>query len=314
MARSAERPASPEGPERSERLGRPEPDRLAAELFRAFEADPSPVVEFLDWLAARYGLAGPDTGAGTGARRPGADPPRVLDMGCGTGRVLGPLARWGWRVTGMEPHPGFRAAAREVGEPLGAPVWRGGFNDLSRREAFDLIIACNSSFAHLVTPERRADALRRCREALRPGGVLLLDVPHYLWILYHYRPPRDVWAEWRGRPVRLRREHEVDTGAATFTTRETYAVFEEGAEVGPVGAEVGPEAGAGRERHGSRAPSPLFEHQMVHVYAMITYPELVVALERAGFDRPATFSSYAARDPEPLEGERMMVAARRAGP
>lgn len=259
-----------------------ESERWEAELFRAFEADPTRVVEFLKWLAERYGLP---------------LPPRVLDLGCGTGRVLEPLARLGWRARGLEPNPAFRAAAREAAEPVGASVSPGGFQDVDAEDAFDLVIAVNSSFAHVVSAEERQDALRRCRRALVPGGALLLDVPNYVWILSHYGAPEDRWAEWRGRRVRLRRWHEVDPHAAVFTTREEYAVFE------PAG-----ESGEELELE------PLATHEMVHPYAILTYPEVAFQLKLAGFGETETFSSYGTRTPEPLTGERMMVTARRPLP
>lgn len=47
-------------------------------LYRLFDSDPRPIVDFLSWLRVRYGIR---------------DAPTVLDAGCGPGRLLFRLAR-----------------------------------------------------------------------------------------------------------------------------------------------------------------------------------------------------------------------------
>ena len=61
-------------------------------LYSFYEQDPAVVVGFVDYLRESYGLP-----------RPGA----VLDIGCGPGRMLVPLAQSGWVVTGYEPDPDY---------------------------------------------------------------------------------------------------------------------------------------------------------------------------------------------------------------
>lgn len=51
----------------------PPNSRSAATLHAAFDSDPTPIVDFLVWLAGDVA---------------GAFPPRVLDVGCGVGRLL----------------------------------------------------------------------------------------------------------------------------------------------------------------------------------------------------------------------------------
>ena len=239
------------------------------ELYLASDSDPAPIVDFLRELAAGYGLP---------------QPLHVLDAGCGPGRLLGPLERLRWRVTGMEPNPDFLAAARAAaGSSRRVTVLRGGFQDISQSDEFDLVIGINSSFAHLLTPADRADALRRIHDALRPGGVVFLDLPNFLWILKNFRAPEPYAFQAQGELVTLHRRHEIDFHAATFITTDEY-VF---------------------------ARSGRCETQLVHAYGMTTLPELQHHLEDLGFEDLRTFNGYASRASERLAGARIMVAARK---
>lgn len=240
-----------------------------AELYNASDSDPSQVVAFLRALVAGYDVA---------------QPPHVLDLGCGPGRLLAPLERLRWQVTGMEPHPGFVAAAREVARgSRRVSVRECGFLDLDDEAAFDVVIAVNSAFAHLLSPADRADALQRIHTALRPGGVVFLDLPNFLWLLKHYRAPEPYAFTALGREVTLHRHHEIDFHAAVFTTTDEY-VFA-----------------------GETAPA----ETMVHAYGMSTPAELRHHLDTLGFGDVRTFNGYDSRGSETLDGPRILMAARK---
>jgi SAM-dependent methyltransferase len=100
----------------------------------------------------------------------------ILDAGCGSGRMMAELARYG-TVSGIERDDDVAeiARARDVGEVrsgcLEALPWPDG--------CFDLL-TCLDVIEH--TTDDRA-ALAELRRACRPGGRLLLTVPAYpaLW-------------------------------------------------------------------------------------------------------------------------------------
>jgi SAM-dependent methyltransferase len=239
------------------------------ELYAAFDSPPHSIVAFLQHLVEACELP---------------QPLRVLDVGCGPGRLLGPLDRLRWEVTGIEPNPEFAAAAREVARTSRRlSVREGGFLDVDDREAFDLVCAINSSFAHLLTAGERRDAVLRMHEALRTGGLLFLDVPNFPWVLKHFRAPEPDPSVVQGREVTLHRRHEIDYHDALFTTSDEY-VFADGAD-----ANV----------------------RLVHRYAMVTYPELEFHLREAGFVDLLTFNDFDSRAPERIRGGRILVAARR---
>jgi SAM-dependent methyltransferase len=108
----------------------------------------------------------------------------ILELGCGTGRVLVPLARAGFDVTGLDLSSAMleRCRAALAAEP---PDVRGRVKlvkadmtlfDLGRR--FAAITCPFGGFQQLRTVEQQLACLERCREHLLPGGTLVLDLPN----------------------------------------------------------------------------------------------------------------------------------------
>ncbi len=102
---------------------------------------------------------------------------RVLDIGCGTGGVTLACARRGARVTGLDKDAGMLAVARAKAQAEGlTATWvEAGVMELEDEVAPSSFDAVVSSLAMSeLLPEERAYALRQAREALVPGGRLLL--------------------------------------------------------------------------------------------------------------------------------------------
>ncbi len=99
--------------------------------------------------------------------------PRVLDLGCGTGRPIAAyLRRSGLDVTGIDAAPAMIDRARAYA-PTGD--WRvGDMRVLNLSERFDGIVSWNAFF-HLTAEDQIALIPRLARHLL-PGGALLLTV------------------------------------------------------------------------------------------------------------------------------------------
>jgi SAM-dependent methyltransferase len=125
----------------------------------------------------------------------------VLELACGTGRVLLLLARAGFHVTGLDVSPYMLAVARRkiekeppqvqarvrlvegdmrdfiicgAGVPkpaAGAPMHRGALQD-----RFGLILITFHSFQALLERSDQRRCLRSCAAHLAPGGRLAIDV------------------------------------------------------------------------------------------------------------------------------------------
>jgi SAM-dependent methyltransferase len=248
-------------------------ENLPSDLYDAFSPDPGPAVEFVNWLKESYGLHGEKID--------------ILDVGCGPGQSLKEYARLGWRVVGMEPNPDFYAEAKALAEETVQIEARpDGFNDIQEVARFHLITAINGPFAYLLQPEAQLDALKRAYQALRPGGVLFLDVPNLLWFLKNdAEPPKEERKTVDGREVRLREHYYYDLHDAIFTQVNEYTIRE------PDGTET-----------------MLCE---THKHLILTFPELAHRLSLSGFIEIRTYNSFEARQVERLAGRRMMVSARK---
>lgn len=111
------------------------------------------------------------------ARRSGEP---ILEAMCGSGRLLLPLGAAGRRVVGLDDSAAMLAVAREriAAEQLGSRIalQQGDIRDPIGGGPYALAIIGLNSFMHLTTTSDQLAALAQLREALRPGGLLALDL------------------------------------------------------------------------------------------------------------------------------------------
>jgi len=99
-----------------------------------------------------------------------SEPYRVLDAGCGTGRVAIELARRGLDVTGADLDEVMLAQARHKAPHLD---WRlGDLSTLAFDESFDAIVLAGNVMIFL-TPGTEAPTLKNLANQLRPGGLVI---------------------------------------------------------------------------------------------------------------------------------------------
>lgn len=105
-----------------------------------------------------------------------ADPRRVMDLGCGTGRITAALATGSRRVLGLDlsPHMLRRARRRLAGEGPVALV-RGDVRRLPVAPGWDMIAAADGLFGHLLNDDERQAALEEIVRALAPSGRFVLE-------------------------------------------------------------------------------------------------------------------------------------------
>jgi SAM-dependent methyltransferase len=99
-------------------------------------------------------------------------PGRALDIGCGRGDLAAALVARGWQVAGVEPSELAGAIASRRGVHLVGPTLQAA--TLAEGQ-YDLVVL-RHSLEHLPNP---LGDLRRVRDALRPGGQVVISVPNF---------------------------------------------------------------------------------------------------------------------------------------
>ncbi len=150
----------------------------------------------------------------------------ILELMCGTGRVLIPLVEAGYTLTGVDISPAMLAIARQhlTDAGLHASLIEG---DVRRVDlpphTFGLAFVAVNSFMHLETVRDQIETLETVRRALTKRGTLILDL---------FNPdPTDIARE-DNRLVldrsyildgkRVQKFIAIDSDAATQTSHVTY--------------------------------------------------------------------------------------------
>jgi len=169
----------------------------------------------------------------------------VLEVGCGTGRVLIPSLQAGADIDGLDLDPGMLAHLQRKTRALGLEprLVRGDMRDFTMPRRYGLVTLPFRTFMHMVTTDDQLRALRCMREHLEPGGSLAFNLfyPSFDSLLAHEGQRRlsiEVAHPENGGPVavydisrydrvnqQVRVEREIVEGPEGAPTRMTRAGF-----------------------------------------------------------------------------------------
>jgi SAM-dependent methyltransferase len=147
----------------------------------------------------------------------------VLDVGCGTGRLLLDFMEQGIETDGVDNSPDMLALLREKAKQKGLQpnVYFQQMEELDLPRRYQTIIVPSSSFQLVLEPDKALEAMRRFYAHLLPGGTLAMPFM-VLWT----KPStetivRQDWDEdWGGQP---RRKTRPEDGAEVIRrTRSTF--------------------------------------------------------------------------------------------
>ncbi|MFN2489351.1 MAG: class I SAM-dependent methyltransferase [Actinomycetota bacterium] len=218
----------------------------------------------------------------------------VLEIACGSGRLLLPLASAGHEVVGVDASPHMLALARNKLASAGQEVAsrcrlvQDDARSFRLDADFGLAIIAVKSFVYLTRRAEQQAALARVRRHLRPGGVLALDLlnPSPDWVTQADGSLRqDLAQEVPGKGMVMRTETAVSTDRATQvrTIRSVYDI-------------VASDGGVTRR---------VVEWPFRYTYRF----EAELLLEAAGFTVEGVFGGYR-REPLTSDSPTLMLLAR----
>lgn len=150
--------------------------------------------------------------------------PDVLDVGCATGMLSAYLARRGLRPTGVDINPIFIEAARRKYPEL--PFAVADMRRLPFRRRFDSLLCMGTTFLYNLHNAEIERTLGAFHAALRPGGLLVIDVVNAVAFVnaLPFRRERTHDFERDGFRARATLRHTVHEHTQTFTEQVTWEV------------------------------------------------------------------------------------------
>jgi SAM-dependent methyltransferase len=143
---------------------------------------PKTVRRQCDFIEQRLGLAAGAT---------------ILDVGCGLGLHACELTRRGYIVVGLDLSLPMLSRAADEAQDQGFKInfLHADMREMSFDSAFDAVLSWGTTFGYFDDDVNRA-VLERMHKALKPGGLLLLDVVNRDYVIRSQ--PNNVWFEGDG--------------------------------------------------------------------------------------------------------------------
>ena len=216
----------------------------------------------------------------------------LLELACGTGRLLQPLAEAGYQITGVDISSAMLERARQRLDSAGlsdrVSLVQADMRDFELPDRYALAFIGINSFMHLETTVDQRQALRCWREHLRPGGLLVIDL---------FNPTLPAFLEADGRLILQKQWQDPETGATVIKQfARTLDVVNQTLYVTFIYDELFPDGTVRR----TLAPFTM---------RYLWRPEADLLLKASGYKLEAVYGSY---DLEPLtdESDRMILVAR----
>ncbi len=102
----------------------------------------------------------------------------LLDVGCGTGRLLLPLAQAGYTVVGVDNNPAMLAIAREKTATLPRVTLHEADIMTHQSGPYGLVLLSFNALLHFTTQAAQRALLAHLAKLVAPEGALVIDIPN----------------------------------------------------------------------------------------------------------------------------------------
>lgn len=115
---------------------------------------------------------------------------KTLDLCCGHGRHLLPLAKMGYQMTGLDLNRKALTILTKSAKnkKIKIRIIRGDMREIPFKNEFDAVINMFTAFGYLETDYEDFKVLKSVAKALKPGGKFLIDIMNRDWILANFHP------------------------------------------------------------------------------------------------------------------------------
>jgi ubiquinone/menaquinone biosynthesis C-methylase UbiE len=192
----------------------------------------------------------------------------VLDVGCGTGRILLDFMQQGFDIDGVDNSPDMLARLRQKAEKLNLDptVYHQEMTELALPRKYQTILVPSSSFQLLLDASLPPLAMNRFYEHLLPGGVLAMP---FMTLWKQGNPLESEWTREAVRPedgatVRRWQYSRFDPETDLEHTIERYEILRDGTVV------------ASEEHHQSPATRSYTQEQAVTLYLDAGFEDIQV--------------------------------------
>ena len=122
----------------------------------------------------------------------GQQPEKILDLACGPGRHVLPLAKHGYAVTAVDTS---KYLLNRLADTISATktsaqveIVNADMREFKRSDSFDLVLSMWTSFGYFDHPGDDQLVLQNVYQSLHEGGKFLLDVAGKEYIIHNYEP------------------------------------------------------------------------------------------------------------------------------
>lgn len=139
----------------------------------------------------------------------------ILDMPCGFGRHSIELTRRGYRVTGMEYNQSQIDRAKELMKTEGVrfEIIQADMRDIPHHNRYDKLYNYFTSFGYFDDQDNEK-TLGSFHRALKPGGMLLIEMANRDWVIRNFQPSNVTHTEDGGFFLE-ERKYDTMTGRST---------------------------------------------------------------------------------------------------